>query len=47
MGEITLLKAGKTFVSAEDPRINVADRPCFYAGKGRLKGSCIRAGDAG
>ncbi len=42
----TLLKGGKTFVSAEIPGIDVADRPCFYAGKGRLKGSCIRVGDA-
>jgi len=33
-------------VSAEIPGIDVADRPCFYAGKGRLKGSYVRAGDA-
>ena len=42
----TLLKNGKAFVSAEIPGIDVADRPCFYAGKGRLKGSYIRVGDA-
>lgn len=42
----TLLKNGKAFVSAEIPGIDVADRPCFYAGKGRLKGSYIRTGDA-
>ncbi len=42
----TLLKDGKAFVSAEIPGIDVADRPCFYAGKGRLKGSYVRAGDA-
>ena len=42
----TLLKDGKAFVSAEIPGIDVADRPCFYAGKGRLKGSYIRTGDA-
>lgn len=42
----TLLKDGKTFVSAEIPGIDVADRPCFYAGKGRLKGSYVRVGDA-
>ncbi len=42
----TLLKDGKSFVSAEIPGIDVADRPCFYAGKGRLKGSYIRVGDA-
>lgn len=42
----TLLKDGKTFVSAEIPGIDVADRPCFYTGKGRLKGSYVRSGDA-
>jgi len=42
----TLLKNGKAFVSAEIPGIDVADRPCFYAGKGRLKGSYVRTGDA-
>lgn len=42
----TLLKDGKAFVSAEIPGLDVADRPCFYAGKGRLKGSYVRVGDA-
>lgn len=42
----TLLKDGKAFVAAEIPGIDVADRPCFYAGKGRLKGSYVRVGDA-
>ena len=42
----TLLKDGKVFVSAEVPGMDVADRPCFYAGKGRLKGSYVRVGDA-
>lgn len=42
----TLLKDGKAFVSAEIPGIDVSDRPCFYAGKGRLKGSYVRVGDA-
>ena len=42
----TLLKSVKAFVSAEIPGIDVADRPCFYAGKGRLKGSYVRVGDA-
>ena len=42
----TLLKDGKTFVSAEIPGMDVADRPCFYAGKGRLKVSYVRVGDA-
>ncbi len=42
----TLPKDGKVFVSAEIPGIDAADRPCFYAGKGRLKGSYVRVGDA-
>lgn len=42
----TLLKDGKSFVSAEIPGIDAVDRPCFYAGKGRLKGSYVRVGDA-
>lgn len=42
----TLLKDGKAFVSAEIPGMDAADRPCFYAGKGRLKGSYVRVGDA-
>ncbi len=37
---------GKFFVSAEIPGLDLADRPCFYAGKGRLRGSYIRIGDA-
>lgn len=42
----TLLKEGKAFVSAEIPGVDITDRPCFYTGKGRLKGSYIRVGDA-
>lgn len=42
----TLLKGGKAFVAAEIPGIDITDRPCFYTGKGRLKGSYIRVGDA-
>ncbi len=42
----TLMKDGKAFVSAEIPGMGVADQPCFYAGKGRLKGSYIWVGDA-
>ncbi len=34
------------FVSAEIPGLDIAERPCFYAGKGRLKGSYVRIGDA-
>lgn len=37
---------GKLFVSAEIPAVDVTERPCFYAGKGRQKGSYIRVGDA-
>ncbi len=37
---------GKNFLSAEIPGIDYAERPCFYKGAGRLKGSFIRTGDA-
>lgn len=37
---------GRLFVSAEIPAVDVTERPCFYAGKGRLKGSYVRVGDA-
>lgn len=37
---------GKTVVSAEIPAVDIADRPCFYAGKGRNKGSYVRVGDS-
>ena len=39
-------KEGMFFVSAEIPGMDVADRPCFYGGKGRIKGSYIRVGDS-
>lgn len=39
-------KDGRFFVSAEIPGIDLADRPCFYRGHGRLKGSFIRIGDS-
>lgn len=39
-------KAGKYFVSAEIPGIDLADRPCYYRGAGRLRGSYIRIGDS-
>ena len=32
-------KENKKFVSAEIPGIDLADRPCYYQGRGRLKGS--------
>ncbi len=39
-------KDGKFFVSAEIPGIDPADRPCFYKGSGRIKGSYVRVGDS-
>lgn len=39
-------KGGVYFVSAEIPGIDIADRPCFYKGSGRLKGSYVRVGDS-
>lgn len=37
---------GLYIVSAEIPPVDIAERPCFYKGKGRVKGSYIRIGDA-
>ncbi|MCR4594473.1 MAG: putative DNA binding domain-containing protein [Clostridiales bacterium] len=37
---------GKTFVSAEIQEMDVYDKPCFYYGAGRMKGSYIRIGDS-
>lgn len=37
---------GRLFVTAEIPGIDLVRRPCFYRGKGRLKGSYIRVGDS-
>lgn len=37
---------GKNVVSAEIPPIDISERPCFYKGKGRLKGSYVRVGEA-
>ena len=39
-------KDGKNFVSAEIPGMDLADRPCYYQGRGRLKGSYTRIGDS-
>ncbi len=39
-------KDGKHFVSAEIPGLDLADRPCFYRGQGRLKGAYTRVGDS-
>jgi len=32
--------------SAEIPSVDISERPCYYRGSGRLKGSFIRVGDA-
>lgn len=39
-------KNGLVFVTAEIPGLDMTQRPCFYSGKGRMKGSYIRVGDA-
>ncbi|MBS7008983.1 ATP-binding protein [Anaerostipes sp.] len=41
-----LEKNGKNFVSAEIPGIDIVDRPCYYKGTGRIKGSYVRVGDS-
>lgn len=41
-----LEKDGKGFVAAEIPGMDLAERPCYYRGSGRLKGSCVRIGDS-
>ena len=37
---------GKTVVSAEIPGVDIADRPVFYKGVGRIKGSYVRVGES-
>lgn len=37
---------GKTVVSTEIPECDINDKPCYYKGAGRLRGSYIRVGDA-
>lgn len=37
---------GKTVVSAEIPEIDISEKPCFYRGAGRIKGSYVRVGDS-
>lgn len=39
-------KDGKFFVAAEIPGVDVTERPVFYRGKGRIKGSYTRVGDS-
>ena len=37
---------GVYICSAEIPGLDISERPCYYTGKGRIKGSYIRVGDA-
>ena len=37
---------GKIIASAEIPELDVFNKPCYYSGKGKMKGSYIRVGDA-
>ena len=39
-------KDGNHFVAAEIPGMDLVDRPCYYKGQGRLKGSYARIGDS-
>ena len=41
-----LEKNDKFFISAEIPGADITDRPVFYQGKGRVKGSYTRVGDS-
>lgn len=44
---LTVVEKGeKFFVAAEIPGVDLAERPCFYKGKGRLTGSYTRIGDS-
>ena len=37
---------GKTVVSAEIPGVDISERPVFYKGVGRIKGSYVRVGES-
>lgn len=39
-------KDGKNFVAAEIPGMDIAERPCYYKGQGRVRGSYVRVGDS-
>lgn len=41
----TAIVDGETVLAAEIPEIDIADKPCFYTGRGRLTGSYVRVGD--
>lgn len=44
---LTVLKIdGKAFVAAEIPSMDIVNRPCYYKGVGRIKGSYVRVGDS-
>lgn len=38
--------AGKVIVSAEIPGVDISERPVFYKGVGRIKGSYVRVGES-
>lgn len=37
---------GKTIAAVEIPELDVFSKPCYYLGKGKMKGSYVRVGDA-
>ncbi len=37
---------GKTIAALEIPELDVFSKPCYYSGKGKMKGSYVRVGDA-
>ena len=37
---------GKPLVSAEIPGVDITQRPVFYKGVGRMKGSFVRVGES-
>ena len=37
---------GKIIVSAEIPGVDISERPVFYKGVGRIKGSYVRVGES-
>lgn len=41
-----LEKNGKNFVAAEIPGMDISERPCYYKGQGRVRGSYVRVGDS-
>lgn len=36
----------KIVVSAEIPEVDISEKPCFYTGAGRIRGSYVRVGDS-